>query len=359
VSEWLSSRGRVALPYHAGLDARVREANQERFLKEEGVVVVATVAFGMGIDKPNVRFVAHLDAPRSLEAYYQETGRAGRDGLPANAWMTYGMADVMALIGLIDGGNLPEKQRRIERQKLNALLGFCETAACRRQVLLGYFGEREHGPCGNCDLCLTPVESYDGLIVAQKAISAVYRTGQRFGVGHLVDVLTGNETERVLQLDHHRLKTFGVGGELDKPGWQSVFRQLVAQGHLEADVEGHGGLRLGESAAAVLRGETPVQLRKDPSARKAARRRTLGTARPETALAPGDQGLWDALRAKRLELARAQGLPPYVIFHDTTLLEMIRRRPPDLAALAHIPGIGKSKLERYGETFLAVLRGTG
>ncbi|MBV9520488.1 MAG: DNA helicase RecQ, partial [Hyphomicrobiales bacterium] len=232
VATWLCAKGRVALPYHAGLDPAVRERNQDRFLKEEGIIIVATVAFGMGIDKPNVRFVVHLDAPKSLEAYYQETGRAGRDGLPANAWMTYGMADVTTLLALLDGAKLEERQRRIERHKLNALLGYCETVICRRQVLLGYFGERDHPPCGNCDNCLRPARIWDGLVTAQKALSAAVRTGQRFGVAHLVDVLRGQLTQRVRQLGHHRLKTFGVGSELGKKEWQSVFRQLVAQGHL-------------------------------------------------------------------------------------------------------------------------------
>jgi ATP-dependent DNA helicase RecQ len=358
-AEWLTARGRPALPYHAGLDARVRERNQERFLKEEGIVVVATVAFGMGIDKPNVRFVAHLDAPKSLEAYYQETGRAGRDGLPATAWMTYGMSDVVALLGMLESSSVPEKQQRIERQKLHALLGFCETAECRRQVLLGYFGEGGHPPCGNCDTCLSPVESWDGTVAAQKAISAVYRTGQRFGVAHLVDVLTGKPSDRIAQLGHDRLKTFGVGAELDKAGWQSVFRQLVSLGHLVVDSEGHGGLHLGDSAAAVLRGEAAVRLRKDPSARKSARRRSFAEPRPDKTLDPGDEPLWQALRQKRLELAREQGLPPYVIFHDATLLELVRRKPKDVFELGRIPGIGRSKLERYGETFLAVLRDLG
>jgi len=395
VASWLCAKGRAALPYHAGMDAASRERNQDRFLKEEGVVMVATVAFGMGIDKPNVRFVAHLDAPKSLEAYYQETGRAGRDGLPADAWMTYGMPDVTALMALLDGANLAERQRRIERHKLNALLGFCETASCRRQVLLGYFGEREHGPsCGNCDNCLKPARVWDGLVAAQKALSAVIRTGQRFGVAHLVDVLRGETTERVKSFGHDRLKTFGVGADLAKKEWQSVFRQLVAQGHLDVDVEGHGGLHLGETAPAVLKGELPISFRQDPADPLAPsggrRRRSLpslprpsaplpqageGGTRPSpgegregegapageaatgpsaTAI-PADESLWQALRARRLALAREQAVPPYVIFHDATLAELVRRRPRDLGALSLIPGIGRSKLERYGATFLAII----
>jgi ATP-dependent DNA helicase RecQ len=357
VAAWLCERGRVALPYHAGLDAATRERNQERFLREEGIIIVATVAFGMGIDKPNVRFVAHLDAPKSLEAYYQETGRAGRDGLPADAWMTYGMQDVTALMALLDAAQLDERQRRIERHKLNALLGYCETPSCRRQVLLGYFGERDHPPCGNCDNCLRPARVWDGLVAAQKALSAVFRTGQRFGVGHLVDVLRGEATERVQRFGHDKLKTFGVGTELDKREWQSVFRQLVAQGHLAVDVEGHGGLHLSETAPAVLRGEVPVAFRGDAAEPKAKSRRSRGIAPAalDGAASPKEEALFAALRTRRLELARAQGVPPYVIFHDATLLEMVRRRPRDLAAMSVIPGVGRSKLERYGETFLAVI----
>jgi ATP-dependent DNA helicase RecQ len=356
VAAFLREKGRLAVPYHAGLDAGTRQANQERFLKEEGVVVVATIAFGMGIDKPNVRFVAHLDLPRSIEAYYQETGRAGRDGLPADAWMTYGMQDVMTILKFIEQSDAPEAQRRIERQKLNALLGYCETATCRRQVLLAYFGEKDHPPCGNCDACLDPVETWDGTLAAQKALSAVYRTGQRFGVAHLVDVLLGNDTERVREWGHDRLPTFGVGAEHAKAEWQSVFRQLVAAGHLEADAEGYGGLRLGESARAVLKGETTVRFRRDKTTAKRERlRKQTGKSGAESFIAAADAPLWNALRALRLELARAQGVPPYVIFHDATLLDMVRQRPADLAAMSRIPGIGKSKLERYGPHFLAVL----
>jgi ATP-dependent DNA helicase RecQ len=355
VAAWLAARGRTALPYHAGLEAPLRARNQDQFLKEEGVVVVATVAFGMGIDKPNVRFVVHLDAPRSLEAYYQETGRAGRDGLPADAWMTYGMTDVTALSGLLEGSDLNENQKRIERHKLNALLGFCETARCRRQVLLGYFGEREHPPCGNCDTCLAPPRTWDGLIVAQKALSAVARTGERFGVGHLTDVLLGDPTERARQFRHDQIKTFGVGTELDKRQWRSVFRQLVAQGHLEVDVAGHGGLRLGATARDVLRGTTPVSFRDEPARVPRAQRKRAAAGAPIEPLGDADAALFEALRAKRLALAREQGVPPYVIFHDTTLLALARQRPRDNAALAQIPGVGRSKLERYGEIFLAVI----
>jgi ATP-dependent DNA helicase RecQ len=356
VADWLAMKGRVALPYHAGLEAATRQRHQDRFLKEEGVVIVATVAFGMGIDKPNVRFVVHLDAPKSLEAYYQETGRAGRDGLPADAWMTYGMSDVMSLMKLLDSSDIGERQRRIERQKLNALLGYCEAAGCRRQVLLGYFGERDHPRCGNCDNCLAPVSVWNGVVAAQKALSAVFRTGQRFGVAHLVDVLLGKMSDRIRQLGHDRLKTFGVGAELQKHEWQSVFRQLVAQGHLAVDVEGHGGLHFGETGAAVLRGEVPVEFRKEIEAERGRRRALRGTASVQASpLEPDDEALWQRLRARRLELAREQGVPPYVIFHDATLMDMVRRRPRNLAELGQIPGVGRSKLERYGETFLKVV----
>jgi ATP-dependent DNA helicase RecQ len=348
----LSGHGREALPYHAGLDPGTRSRHQERFLREEGIVVVATVAFGMGIDKPNVRFVAHLDVPKNLEAYYQETGRAGRDGLAADAWMTYGIADVMTLIRLIDESGASEQQRRIERQKVEALLGYCETASCRRQAMLGYFGERDRAPCGNCDNCLAPPETWDGTVAAQKALSAVYRTGQRFGPHHLADLLIGNDTERLRRFGHERLKTFGVGAELDRHGWLSAFRQLLAQGYLLPHPEGHGGLCLAPTAAAVLRGERPVQFRLDPAA--GGRRKTRQTA-AKAALAADAEALWQALRAWRLEESRRQELPPYVIFHDATLIEVAHRRPSTLVDLAAIPGVGRSKLERYGAAVIAVV----
>ncbi|HEY1258161.1 MAG TPA: DNA helicase RecQ [Stellaceae bacterium] len=354
-ASWLTAKGRMALPYHAGLEAAVRERHQERFLREEGVVVAATIAFGMGIDKPNVRFVAHLAAPKNLEAYYQETGRAGRDGLPADAWMCYGMADVMNLIRLIDssdGGEADDRRRRIERQKVEALLGYCETVSCRRQALLGYFGETGHQPCGNCDNCRDPVPSWDGTVAAQKALSAIYRTGQRFGAQHLVDILLGTETERVKRLGHNRLKTFGVGSELDRSGWLSVFRQLVAQGLAMPDPEGHGGLALTSRATEILRGQGTVRFRRDARERG---RRPAKTAPATTARDPATEALWEALRAWRLDAARQQQVPPYVIFHDATLIEIAARRPRTLAALASIPGIGRNKLDRYGAALLAVV----
>ena len=354
---WLAARGRIALPYHAGLEPALRERNQERFLREEGVVIAATIAFGMGIDKPNVRFVAHLDAPKNLEAYYQETGRAGRDGLPADAWMTYGIADVMNLLRLIDANEAGERQTRIERQKTEALIGYCETVACRRQALLGYFGERDHPACGNCDNCREPPATWDGTVAAQKALSAVYRTGERFGAHYLADLLLGVENERIRRFGHDQLKTFGVGGELDRQSWLSVFRQLTAQGHVVPDLGGHGGLSLGPGAAEILRGAAKVQFRLDPERKREARRQRGGAGSPTAAagLEPAAQSLWEALRGWRLAEARRQELPPYVIFHDATLIEIARRRPASLAALAQISGLGHSKLERYGKFVLEVV----
>jgi len=357
-AEWLRGEGIEALPYHAGLDREVRASNQDRFLKEDGVVMVATIAFGMGIDKPDVRFVAHLDLPKSLEAYYQETGRAGRDGLPSDAWLAYGIQDVGKIQGLIAESDAPERQKQIDRQKLDALLGYCETVRCRRQVLLEYFADTLPQPCGNCDTCLEPVEAFDGTELARKALSCVYRTGQRFGVGHVIDVLTGSETDRVRQLGHDRLSTWGIGRDLAKAEWKSVFRQLVAAGLLIVDTEGHGGLHLAPDCREVLRGEKEIHLRREAVKRPARGKASgKGVGRAVRALPddPAEASLFQALRARRLELAREQGVPPYVIFHDATLTELAHARPRSMTEFATIPGVGQAKLLRYADAFLEVI----
>jgi ATP-dependent DNA helicase RecQ len=360
-AEWLAGQGVPALPYHAGLDASVREENQERFLKEEGLVMVATVAFGMGIDKPDVRFVAHLGLPKSLEGYYQETGRAGRDGLPSDAWLTYGLQDAVEVRQLLGRSEAAESFRRLESRRFDTLLAYCETARCRREVLLAAFDEHFQGPCNNCDTCLEPVTTWDGTVAAQKMLSNVHRTGQRFGAGHLVEVLLGRDTEKVRSFGHHALSTFGIGTELDERGWRSVVRQLVALGLLEADQ--HGGLALTRKARPVLRGEEKLLLRRDPPAAAPARRargasgRGGGAGGTSASTADVDPALWEALRTCRRELARAQGVPPYVIFNDATLAQMARERPQSLPALRRVSGVGDVKLERFGAAFLAVLRG--
>jgi ATP-dependent DNA helicase RecQ len=352
-AEWLKTGGWDALPYHAGLDAETRNANQRRFLREEGVIMVATVAFGMGIDKPNVRFVAHLDLPKSMEGYYQETGRAGRDGLPADAWMTYGLGDVVSMRQMLDSGDAPEERKRVERQKLDALLGFCESTACRHQTLLRYFGEEHPGDCGQCDNCLQPVDTWDATQAAQMALSCVYRTGQRFGVVHLIDVLLGKNTEKIQQFNHQVLSTFGVGQGLAQAQWSSVFRQLVAGGFLESDIQLYGGLKLTEAARPVLRGEQDIWLRRDAevSSRKTSKIERASRAK-EAFAGANDDPLWLVLKAKRMELAKEQGVPPYVIFHDSTLLEILNQKPQTLDEMARISGIGQAKLARYGDAFL-------
>ncbi|KJS34508.1 MAG: ATP-dependent DNA helicase RecQ [Rhodospirillaceae bacterium BRH_c57] len=349
---WLREQRLDALAYHAGLGKDVRARNQDKFLREDGLIMVATIAFGMGIDKPDVRFVAHLDLPKSLEAYYQETGRAGRDGLPSDAWMVYGIQDVAKVRQMIEGSEAPAEKKALERRKLNALMGFCETTRCRRQVLLEYFNDSCQ-PCGNCDTCLEPVDSFDGTEVAQKALSAIYRTGQRFGAGHVIDVLRGTVTERVRSLGHQRLPTFGVGETESKDTWQSIFRQLVAMGHIVVDVVGHGSLMLGPNVRPVLRGEEKVLLRRDPGRSKTAKGRS--SERRTVLDSPQDEALFQALRARRLDLAKEQGVPPYVIFHDATLVEIAKAKPGTLTALGELPGIGASKLDRYGREFLAVV----
>jgi len=355
---WLVGQGITALPYHAGMDSASRSANQQRFLREDGVVMVATIAFGMGIDKPDVRFVAHMDLPKSMEGYYQETGRAGRDGLPADAWLCYGLGDVVTLSQMIAQSESGDERKRVERGKLDALLGYAETTACRRQRLLAYFGETFDHACGNCDNCLDPPETWDADVIAQKALSCAYRTGQRYGVGHLTAVLRGEADERVNALGHDRLSTFGIGAELDKQQWRGVFRQLVAAGLLATDEEGFGTLRLTEASRAVLRGEAPVRMRKqaDKTERRARKSATKADrTRRNLDIAPHEASLWDALRDLRGRIAREQGVPAYVIFHDATLLAMLRERPRTLDALGGISGVGERKLARYGEAFLAAL----
>jgi len=351
-AEWLSEQGYPALPYHAGLPAPERAANQRRFLREEGLVMCATIAFGMGIDKPDVRFVAHLDLPKSIEAYYQETGRAGRDGEPAEAWMAYGMQDVALQHARIAESGAGEGQKILEAQRLTALLAYCEAPRCRRQVLLNYFGE-ERQPCHNCDVCQEPPELWDGTQAAQKALSAIFRTGMRFGVSHLTDVLRGKMSERMQQYGHDKLPTFGVGNDLDESSWKSVFRQLAAAGLIHVDMAEHGALQLTEAAREVLKGQCRVQLRR-PTKRKSTPARSSSTVVSD--LAPADEALFQLLRKWRADTAREQGVPAYVILHDKTLRELAEVRPVSHGLLAGITGMGSAKIEHYGEELLALIR---
>ena len=347
---WLNGRGVSALPYHAGMDSAARAAHQARFQREDGLVMVATIAFGMGIDKPDVRFVAHLDLPKSIEGYYQETGRAGRDGAPADAWMTYGLADVVQQRRLIEQSEASEDYKRVSTAKLDALLGLCETAGCRRVRLLAYFGEAS-SPCGNCDTCLSPPQTWDATDAARKALSAIYRTGQRFGAAHVIDVLRGKDTERVLHWDHHRLQVFGLGRDLDETSWRTVFRQLVALGLARVDHDAYGGLKLTAAARPVLRGEARVEMRRAVERTRVPRTRAARAA----AQGGGDAALLERLRAWRLDESRTQAVPAYVILHDRTLMEIAATRPGDLAALRAIAGIGARKLERYGTALVALV----
>ena len=347
---WLQQQGFKALAYHAGLPAETRAEHQRRFLAEEGVIVVATIAFGMGIDKPDVRFVAHLDLPKTIEAYYQETGRAGRDGNAATAWMVYGFQDVTKLRQMLDSAQGDEQHKRVEQIKLNAMLGFCELTTCRRHALLAYFDEAAAEQCGNCDTCLTPVETWDGTEAAQKALSVIYRTDQRFGVSHLVDVLLGKASDKISQFGHDQLSLYGIGQEHSAQAWQSVFRQLVAAGHVVADPERFGGLALTEKCRPLLKGQDTIAFRLDP-VQKTSKKLSKAPLPDDI-----DVGIWEALRAHRRELAEVQGVPPYVIFHDSTLQAMAEQMPSSLAEFGALPGVGERKLEKYGDGFLQVIR---
>jgi ATP-dependent DNA helicase RecQ len=358
----LTKAGIEALPYHAGLDARMRSRNQDRFINEDGIVIVATVAFGMGIDKPDVRFVAHLDLPKSIEAYYQETGRAGRDGKPSSAWMAYGLSDIVQQRRMIEESSGAEAFKRVSIGKLDALVGLAETTNCRRTRLLGYFGEATTtAGCGNCDNCLSPPKLRDGKVMAQKLLSCAYRTGQRFGAMHLIDVLVGRLTERVQQFGHDKISVFGIGRELNEKQWRAALRQLVAMGHLQPDAEAFGALKLTETARGVLKGETEVMLREETpgsrlrASRTRSRRGDLASA-SGTGGETGHPALVGALRAWRSEVARKRGVPAYVVLHDATIDGIAASRPTTLHQLRDIPGIGDKKLEHYGDELIALVK---
>ena len=349
IAHWLTLQGFNALPYHAGLPTQTRATNQARFLREEGVIVVATIAFGMGIDKPDVRFVAHLDLPKTVESYYQETGRAGRDGMPADAWMVYGLQDVIKLRQMMSTSEGSEEHKRAEQHRLNAMLGFCEITSCRRQALLAYFDDHMPNPCGNCDTCLEPADTWDGTESARMALSTAYLTGQRFGVNHLIAVLRGSEGEKIFQFEHHTISVYGIGKALSNDQWRSVFRQLVARGLLSVDLERFGALRLEERCRPLLRGEETIELRRDLK-QKTTKRQTRSPLPNDI-----DVTLWEALRDCRRGFAEEQNVPPYVIFHDSTLQEMCVSLPSSLERLAEISGVGERKLEKYGPAFVGVI----
>ena len=353
-AEMLRGAGHDALPYHAGLPSGLRAEHQDRFLRDDGVVIVATIAFGMGIDKPDVRFVAHVDLPKSVEAYYQETGRAGRDDEPAEAWMIYGLQDVVRLRQMLDESEADERHKRIERTKLDALLGWCEITTCRRATLLRYFGDDPPATCGNCDVCLAPPKTWDGTVPAQKLMSCIVRTGQRFGAGHVIDVLRGKDTDKVRQHRHERLSTYGIGNDLADNQWRSVLRQLVAGGYVRSDPARYNALTLTPMSRPLLRGEVTLTLREETKIAK--RQRTPAKTRDDGfEIGAADADLWEALRETRSKIAAEAGLPPYVVFHDTTLKEFVRLRPDSPDAMLRVHGVGQAKLERYGEAFLAII----
>lgn len=349
-ASWLQGLGFTALAYHAGLSAEIRTDHQSRFLREDGVIIVATIAFGMGIDKPDVRFVAHLDLPKTIESYYQETGRAGRDGLPADAWMVYGLQDVIKLRQMLETSDGSEEHKRIEAHRLNAMLGLCEITTCRRYAMLMHFDEHSAEECGNCDTCLTQVKTWDGTEAARKALSVIYRTGQRFGVTHLVDVLRGAETDKIFQFNHHHLAIHGIGADLNKNQWRSVFRQLIARGYISVDIDQFGGLKLEEKCRALLRGDETIELRLDENPSRPAAKLSKAPVSDDI-----DIGTWEALRECRRGLAQAQGVPPYIIFHDSTLQEMAALMPRSLDEFGTLSGVGERKREKYGPAFLELI----
>jgi ATP-dependent DNA helicase RecQ len=355
-AEWLCTRGLEALPYHAGLPASERAENQARFLREDAVIMVATIAFGMGIDKPDVRFVAHMDLPSSMEAYYQETGRAGRDGEPAQAWMVYGLNDVVQRSQFLEQSDASDLHKRNERAKLDSLLGWCEVTSCRRQALLQYFGDDLKEPCDNCDTCQTKPVTWDATEAAQKLLSCVYRSGQRFGAGYVIDLLRGKDSDKVQQNGHHALSTFGIGKDLSLAQWRSVIRQLIVRGLLISDAERYGALRLTEKSRSVLKGEIQLLLREDTTEPRLTKPKSKFNSNFSRGVSDSDHALWDELRACRKALADEHNIAPYMVFHDATLMEMMELRPDSETTLLNISGVGEAKLERFGEAFLQVIR---